>query len=296
SCGNASARPARAAAQPTNPVAAVRRRTRNASTNQRSVSAGSTSARARRTFPKRWGLIASRKVTVSLLMIIASRKLAVIRMISYLSCDSRIRMTITTSDSAADTAGRRNTASQKKLSRPQVRQNTTFCRTATSLQSMRPSAAKWSGVMSRIRRMPAGVAASDAAQRLVTNAMEGGMASGPCPAMTHLNSRHTDRRHKTALNLSFQGQTARPGDRVVDFPPAVASLRWSAASKSLNQTRVDQQPIEASRLRTAGAEIEQAAATLEDFSLLREGGIERHSRPLQHHQRKVRRVERIERG
>jgi hypothetical protein len=30
------------------------------------------------------------------------------------------------------------------------------------------------------------VAASHAAQRLVTNAMEGGMASGPCPAMTHL--------------------------------------------------------------------------------------------------------------
>src|SRR5215475_14520297 len=153
-------------------------------------------------------------------MIIASRKLAVIRMISYLSCDSRIRMTITTSDSAADTAGRRNTASQKKLMRPHVRQNTTFGRTAASLQSMRPSAAPCSAAISAHRRKLAGVAASDAAQRLVIDAMEGGMASGPCPAMTTLNPRHTDRRHKTALNLSFQGQTVRPGDRVVDFLPA----------------------------------------------------------------------------
>ncbi len=118
-------------------------------------------------------------------MIITSRKLAVIQMISYLSRDSRIRTTIITSDSAADTAGRRSTASQKKLSRPHVRQNTTFGRTATSLQNMRPSAAACSAAMSAVRKMPPGVAASDAAQRLVINAMEGGMASGPCPAMTH---------------------------------------------------------------------------------------------------------------
>ena len=83
-----------------------------------------------------------------------------------------------------------------------------------------------------------------------------------------LNARHTDRRHKTALNLSFQGQTARPGDRAVDLPPALVSLRSSAASKSLDQARIDQQPIEPPRLRPAGAEIEQAATTLEDFLLL----------------------------
>ena len=118
-------------------------------------------------------------------MIITSRKLAVIRMMSYLSRDSRIRTTIIASDSAADTAGRRNTASQKKLMRPHVRQNTTFGRTAASLQSMRRNAAPCSAAMTAHRRMLAGVTASDAAQRLVIDAMEGGMASGPCPAMTH---------------------------------------------------------------------------------------------------------------
>src|SRR6516162_734019 len=88
--------------------------------------------------------------------------------------------------------------------------------------------------------------------------------------------------------------------------PAVEnSSSWSAMnarscgappSKSLNQACVDQQPVEASRLRAAGAEIEQSAAALEDLLLLREAPIERHSRPFQHHQRKIRRVERIERG
>src|ERR1700720_2087973 len=82
--------PTSAPAQAANPVAAMRSRTRNGSTHQSSVSAGSTSASASRTFPSRSGLIASRKPTVSLLMITTSRKLAVIRMISYLSHDSRI--------------------------------------------------------------------------------------------------------------------------------------------------------------------------------------------------------------
>jgi hypothetical protein len=48
---------------------------------------------------------------------------------------------------------------------------------------------------------------SGAAQRLVRVAMEGGMASGSCPAMTTVNARHTDRCHQTALIPSFQGQT-----------------------------------------------------------------------------------------
>src|SRR5262249_22463734 len=139
-------------------------------------------------------------------MITTSRKLAVSRMISYLSRDSRTRTTIIASDSAADTAGRRNTASQKKLTRPHRKQNTTFSRTAASLQSIRRNAAKCSAVISRIRRMLAGVAASDAARRLVIDAMKGGMAERPVPGNDPtLNARHTDRRHKTALNLSFQG-------------------------------------------------------------------------------------------
>src|SRR5262249_61238147 len=114
-------------------------------------------------------------------MIITSRKLTVIQTISYLSRDSRISTTIIASDSAADTAGRRNTASQKKLSRPQVKQNTTFGTMAASLQSMRPSAATCSAAMSAHRRMPPGVAASDAAQRLVRDGKGGGIERGRGP-------------------------------------------------------------------------------------------------------------------
>ena len=113
---------------------------------------------------------------MSVLMIITSRKLAVIRMMSYLSRDSRIRTTIIRSDSAADKAGRRSTASQKKLNRPQVRQKTTFGTKPTSLQ-IRPSAARCSAAISAIGRVPRPVTASSAAQRLVRNAMEGGMAT-----------------------------------------------------------------------------------------------------------------------
>src|SRR5262245_64246546 len=68
------------------------------------------------------------------------------------------------------------------------------------------------------------------------------------------------------------------------------------ASESLDQSGIDQQPIEASGLRAAGAEIEQAPTTAEDLLLLDEGGIERHSRGFQDRKRKIRRVERLERG
>src|SRR5438132_6202855 len=76
--------PSSAAAHATNPVAAVRRRMRNTSSHQMSVSAGSPSARTRRTLRERSGFTASRKLIVSALMIIRSRKFAVIQMISYL--------------------------------------------------------------------------------------------------------------------------------------------------------------------------------------------------------------------
>src|SRR5215831_1424456 len=87
--------------------------------------------------------------------------------------------------------------------------------------------------------------------------------------------------------------------------PSLLADHWSAMkarscgarpSKSLNQACVDQQPVEPPRLRAAGAEIEQAAAALEDLLLLHEAPIERHSRPFQHHQGEIGRVERIERG
>ena len=123
---------------------------------------------------------------MSVLTIITSRKLAVIQMMSYLSCDSRVTTTITVSDSAADTAGRRSSASQKKFSRPQVNRKTELATMPASYQYMSPSAARCSAAISprcmKFRR----VTASGAAQRLVRNAMDGGMARHPCPAMIYL--------------------------------------------------------------------------------------------------------------
>ncbi len=53
--------------------------------------------------------------------IITSTKFTVISNLSYLNCESWINARISASDSAAAIAGRRSTASQKKLSRPQVK-------------------------------------------------------------------------------------------------------------------------------------------------------------------------------
>ena len=113
---------------------------------------------------------------MSALMIIRSRKLAVIQMMSYLSRDARIRTTIIASESAADTTGRRNKASQKKLSTPHVSQKMSFGTKPTSLQSMRTSAARCSAAISASANVPARHA-SGAAWRLVRNARNGGMAA-----------------------------------------------------------------------------------------------------------------------
>src|SRR5262245_63617105 len=223
-------------------------------------------------------------------------------MISYLSRESRIRTTISTSDSAADSAGRRVTASQKKLSTPQQRKKTSCGTKPTSLQNMRLRAAACAAAISAMRSAPRRPTVSGAAQRLVRVAMKGGMARGPCPAMTTVDARHTDRCHQTALIPSFQGQTREDAPRRPIFvePGAPINARSSRQarlrSESLDQAGVDEQPVEAASLRAAAAKVEHAAAAAEDLLLLGERRVERDPRRLQHHQRKVRRIERIERG
>src|SRR5262245_6360784 len=73
--------------------------------------------------------------------------------------------------------------------------------------------------------------------------------------------------------------------------PAISSLRMAGPfnlrtrfmhkaaaiderSQSLDEASVDQQPIEAARLGTVGAAVEQPAATLENPFLFREGRVE----------------------
>src|SRR5262245_19946493 len=71
---------------------------------------------------------------------------------------------------------------------------------------------------------------------------------------------------------------------------------WVLSSKSDDQSRVDQQPVEAARLRAVAATIEQPTATLKDALLLRELRVERKARRLQHNQRQIGRVEHVECG
>src|SRR4029077_9314115 len=69
-----------------------------------------------------------------------------------------------------------------------------------------------------------------------------------------------------------------------------------SGSKPLDQAGVDQQAVEAPRLRAAGTGVEQPLAALENALLLGEGGIERQAGRLLHHERKIGPLDRIERG
>src|SRR5262249_34865219 len=67
-------------------------------------------------------------------------------------------------------------------------------------------------------------------------------------------------------------------------------------SKPLDQAGIDQQPVEAARLRAASAGVKKSLAALENPFLLGEGGIERQPGRLLHHERKIGPLDRVERG
>ena len=86
--------------------------------------------------------MASTNENVAVSMIIRSMKLAVIMSTSCLNCDTTVRSTTMTSESAADVIGRRSNASQKQLSRPQVRTNAACAVDSVSNEISIPSAAR----------------------------------------------------------------------------------------------------------------------------------------------------------
>ncbi len=93
--------------------------------------------------PKRTsGKIFHRYARVSRSITITSMKLAVIQMVSNLKCEASISTTMIVSESAADSTGRRNSASQKKFNSPQVSRKTALGMNAFSVQNSRPSAAR----------------------------------------------------------------------------------------------------------------------------------------------------------
>src|SRR6266511_4750770 len=78
----------------------------------------------------------------------------------------------------------------------------------------------------------------------------------------------------------------------------LAAWRWleRLELQPLDQAGVDQQPIEAPRLRSAATGIEQSLAALENPLLLGKRGIERQAGGLLHDQRKIGSVDGLERG
>ena len=142
SIGTANDRPVSATRQTAPPITALPRRTRNGSLCHSSRRSGIASSTARPTFQARPGIMASTKENVARSMIIRSTNVAVIMSTSCLNCDTTVRMTTMPSDNAPAVSGRRSKASQKKLSRPQVRTNAACALGSTSKAISSPSAAR----------------------------------------------------------------------------------------------------------------------------------------------------------
>ena len=176
SVGTAKESTARAPKHSIAPATAGLRRTRNGSSRHSSTSSGIASSTARPTFQARPGMIVSRNEKVSTSMIITSTNVTVIIRMLCLNCDSRMRMTIIASDSAAEVTGRRSSTSQKKLSKPQVRTKAAAGTSPVSDQSSTPSAARWMAASSAIRRADRRSAATTA-RRFSRKATTGGMDS-----------------------------------------------------------------------------------------------------------------------
>ena len=88
------------------------------------------------------GKIIHRNAIVSESMIITSMKLAVMNSTRNLNRETSIRVMTRTSETAAESTGRRNSASQKKLSRLQVRMKARRGTSSNSLTAITASAAK----------------------------------------------------------------------------------------------------------------------------------------------------------
>src|SRR5262249_30789422 len=125
------------------------------------------------------GNISTRKLKVSVSMTIRSMKLSVIQSTSYLNRDTTISVTSSANDSAADSAGRRSSTSQKQLTSAQLSTNTLIATASISLQSMMASAATWNAAAGTIRPIRSCASASGSVSRLAIDVSRGGMRQAP---------------------------------------------------------------------------------------------------------------------
>src|SRR4051794_11267031 len=70
---------------------------------------------------------------------------------------------------------------------------------------------------------------------------------------------------------------------------------WLEPSEAFDQPGVDQEPVEATRFRSARTGVEEPFAALEDLLLFGEGRIERQSGSFLDHQRQIGSLDRLER-
>src|SRR5262249_42195308 len=129
--------------------------------------------------------------------------------LSCLNTESWINTRISASDRAAAIAGRRSTASQKKLSSPQVKRKIVFGTMPISVSAMTIRAARGKIATSAALAASRRAIASKRAGRVTSDAGAESMAAGrPCPATSTLYSGAQPRRHKTVFKLSFQAVDA----------------------------------------------------------------------------------------
>src|SRR5262245_5183649 len=156
-------------------------------------------------------------------MIITSTNVAVIMRVLCLNCDNAIRMTITTSDSAAEVSGRRSKTSQKKLSTHQVRTNAARAAGSSSDQTNMPKATRW--MAARSAKRPA-CRRWAAARRFFRSRMAGGMTRGYSRALVdiHRGGRLSSFCNKIVMAREKgwclgSSEHSRPGSKLWSFPP-----------------------------------------------------------------------------
>ena len=122
-------------------IIAERRGTRNGSRRHNSTNSGAATSAPTMRPMRRTGKIISRKLIVSASTTRKSKKLTLISWMLILNCDSTINASIMISDSAAASAGRRNSASQTPLRKHQVSSASPSANALRSIQPIVTSAA-----------------------------------------------------------------------------------------------------------------------------------------------------------
>ena len=135
-------------------ASAGRRRMRNGSSHHSAYIRGMVTRPAEITDQRRFGKIVNRNATVSRSITIRSMKFAVICTTSCLNFDSSTSTTTSVSDSAPDSAGRRNNAMKKQLRMPQVSRKPMRPPKSVSVRTMMTSAARCGIATASSRQMP----------------------------------------------------------------------------------------------------------------------------------------------